>query len=73
SSANAWGISFYKLEGDVLAPVLTAEVTAQGEPDKITGVECVITDDGGLAATGLTPEAAEAQFCAEPTVADIFK
>ena len=73
SSANAWGISFYKLEGDVLTPVLTADVTAEGEPDKITGITCEITDDGGLVATGLTEEAAKAQFCAEPTVADIFK
>ena len=57
----------------LLAPILTADITAQGEPDKITGVTCEITDDGGLAATGLTEEAAKAQFCAEPTVADIFK
>lgn len=73
SSANSWGVSFYKLVGEDLQPVVTAEVTAQGEPDKITGVDCVITDDGGLAATGLTPEAAQAQFCAETVVADIFK
>ncbi len=73
SSANEWGISFYKLVNDTLEPILTADVIAKGEPDKITGVDCSITDDGGLASTGLTPEAAEAQFCAEPSVADIFK
>lgn len=73
SSANEWGVSFYKLEADVLMPILTADVTAQGEPDKITGVACEIADDGGLAATGLTADAAKAQFCAEPVVAEIFK
>lgn len=73
SSANEWSISFYKLEADTLQPILTADVAAQGEPDKITGVTCEITDDGGLASTGLTADAAKAQFCAEPAVADIFK
>jgi hypothetical protein len=73
SSANEWAVEFYKLEADDLKPVATADVIAQGEPDKITGVECTITDDGGLAAASLTPEAARAQFCAEPVVADIFK
>jgi hypothetical protein len=73
SSANEWGVSFYKLEADQLTAVLTANVVAQGEPDKITGVDCSIADDGGLAATGLTADAAKAQFCAEPVVAEIFR
>jgi hypothetical protein len=73
SAANEWSIAFYKLEADQLQPVLTADVIAQGEADKITGVECTIEDDGGLPATGLTAEAAKAQFCAEPVVTDIFK
>ncbi len=73
SSANSWSVSFYKLGGEALQPVATADITAQGEPDKITGIECEITDDGGLAGAGLTPEAAKTQFCAEPSVADIFK
>ncbi|MFT3725013.1 MAG: hypothetical protein QM773_15695 [Hyphomonadaceae bacterium] len=73
SAANEWGISFYKLEADQLQPVLTADVVAQGEPNKITGVECTIEDDGGLPATGLTLEAAKTQFCAEPIVTEIFK
>jgi hypothetical protein len=73
SSANEWGVAFYKLEDDELKPVATADVVAQGEPDKITGVACTLIDDGGLAAANLTPEAAKARFCAEPVVADIFK
>jgi hypothetical protein len=73
SAANEWGISFYKLDADQLQPILTADVIAQGEPDKITGVECTIEDDGGLPGTGLTLEAAKAQFCAEPVVTEIFK
>jgi len=73
SSANEWGVSFFKLEGDELKPIVTADVTARGEPDKITGVDCTLTDDGGLASTGLEAKAAEAQFCAEPVVVEIFK
>jgi hypothetical protein len=72
-SANEWGISFYKLDGDAMNPIVTADVIARGEPDKITGQDCTLSDDGGLASTGLTLEAAEAKFCAEPVVADIFK
>jgi hypothetical protein len=66
-------VSFYKLDADQLQPILTVNVVAQGEPDKITGVDCSIEDDGGLVATGLTADAAKAQFCAEPVVANIFK
>jgi len=73
SSASEYYVSFYKLVGETLQPVLTVDVAGQGEPDKVTGVECTIGDDGGLAATGLTPAAAEAQFCAEPTVAGLIK
>jgi hypothetical protein len=72
SSANEWDVSFYKLEGE-LTPVATATTTAEGEVDKITGVTCVVTDDGGLATAGLDQAAAQAKFCAEPSVAEIFK
>jgi len=73
SSANAWSVAFYKLEADALQPIATAEITAQGEPDKITGTECLVTDDGGIVAAGLTPDTAKAQFCAEKVVTEIFK
>jgi hypothetical protein len=73
SSANEWSVEFYKLEADQLKLTATADVVAQGEPDKITGVACSVTDDGGLAAVGLDAKAAEARFCAESAVADIFK
>ncbi|HEX5007709.1 MAG TPA: hypothetical protein VFV70_11380 [Hyphomonadaceae bacterium] len=72
SSANEWDVAFFKLEGE-LTPVATATITAEGEVDKITGVTCVVADDGGLAAAGLDQAAAQAKFCAEPTVAEIFK
>jgi hypothetical protein len=72
SSANEWDVAFYKLEGE-LTPVATASVTAEGEVDKITGVTCVVADDGGLAQAGLDQAAAQAKFCAEPSVAEIFK
>jgi hypothetical protein len=73
SSANQWGIAFYKIEAGVLKPILTADVTARGEADKITGVDCVVTDDGGLASTGMDAKAAKKAFCAEPVVANTFK
>ncbi len=73
SSANEWGVSFYKLEAGELKPVVTADVIARGEPDKITSVDCTVADDGGLASTGLDAAAAQKQFCAEPSVAEIFK
>lgn len=73
SSANAWSVAFYKLEADTLQPIATVEITAQGEPDKITGTECLVTDDGGIVAAGLTPDTAKAQFCAEKVVTEIFK
>ncbi len=73
SSANEWSVSFFKLDADQLAPVLTADVVAQGEPDHITSVDCSIEDDGGMVAAGLTAEAARSQFCAEPLVTEIFK
>ena len=73
SSANEWDVAFYKLEANALQPVVTASIVAQGEVDKITGVECSVTDDGGLAQTGLDPAAANAQFCAEPSGAQVFK
>lgn len=73
SAANEWEIAFFKLTPAELTPILTADVVAKGEPDKITGVDCTVTDDGGLGSTGLTADAAKTQFCAEPVVADIFK
>jgi hypothetical protein len=74
SSANGWAVQFFKLTNDPkLVPVLTADVTAKGTPDKITGVECRILDDGGLKDLKLAPKAVEARFCAEPVVKDVFK
>jgi hypothetical protein len=73
SSASEWSVPFYKLEANTLRPVVTAEVAAEGDADKITGVKCALIDNGGLSYTGLTQEAAKATFCAEPSVAGIFK
>ncbi|HEV7692684.1 MAG TPA: hypothetical protein VGO52_17735 [Hyphomonadaceae bacterium] len=73
SSANEWDVAFFKMDGDAMNPIVTTTVTARGTPDKITGQDCELADDGGLAWTGLAQDAAEAKFCAEPVVADIFK
>jgi hypothetical protein len=73
SSAAEYYVTFYKLVGEDLKEQLTARVTAQGEPDKITGVECGIEEDEPFAATGLTLDAAKTQFCAEAPVQKLVK
>jgi len=74
SSAAAWSVEFWRVDGGVLFPVATAEVTATGEDDgTVTGVSCEVLFDGDIADIGLTPKQAEKQFCAEPAAADIFK
>jgi hypothetical protein len=73
SSAASWSVAFYKLESNTLRPAVTVDVTAQGDADKITGVECVLTDNGGVPETGLTQQAAKDKFCAEPAVKGIFQ
>lgn len=73
SSAAEYYVTFYKLAGETLQQGVTARVTAQGEPDKITGVECAIEADEQLAASGLTAEAAQVQFCAEAPVQALIK
>lgn len=73
SSASEWSVAFYKLEANTLRPAVTVDVAAQGEPEKITGVDCTLTDEGGLGETGLTAGAARDKFCAEPAVAGLFK
>ncbi|MBI1361509.1 MAG: hypothetical protein GC155_14625 [Alphaproteobacteria bacterium] len=74
SSANQWAVQFFKLTPDAkLKPVLTANVTARGEPDHITGIDCQIEDAGGLRGLKLNPVAAKTAFCAESVVQDVFK
>lgn len=73
SSAADYYVSFYSLTPTELKPVLTVEVSGKGEPGKVTGVDCTLTDDGGMAELGLTDAAAKEKFCAEPTVAGLVK
>jgi hypothetical protein len=73
SAANIQNVAFLKIANGELSRVATVEITAQGEPDKVTGVTCVVTDDGGLAAAGLTLETATATFCEDPLVKGAFQ
>jgi hypothetical protein len=73
SSAAEYYVTFYKLVGEDLQEQLTARVTAQGEPDKIAGVDCAIEEDEPFAASGLTLDAAKTQFCAEAPVQKLIK
>lgn len=73
SSASEYYVTFYKLVGEDLKEVLTTRVAAQGEPDKITSVDCVIEQDKALAESGLKAEEVQAQFCAEAPVQALIK
>lgn len=73
SNAAEYYVSFYSLTPEALKPVLTIDVTGDGEPGKVVKVDCALTDDGGLADIGLSADAAKAKFCAEPTVIGLVK
>ena len=74
SSANEYYVSFYKLLESKLEPIATVSVIARGEPDKITGVDCVVeTEDSAPLGEGLTAKTAEAKFCKEPSIQDLIK
>lgn len=73
SSAAEYYVSFYKLAGDALNPVATVRVIGKGEPDKVTGVDCVVDAEDGPLDEGLTAEAARAKFCAEPAAQGLIK
>ena len=73
SSANEYYVSFYTLAANKLTPVATVSVVAQGEPDKVTRVDCVVeTDDTSPLGEGLTAKTAEAKFCSEPSVQSLI-
>jgi hypothetical protein len=72
-SAADYYVEFYKLEGDALVPVATVNLAVQEEGEKVTGVDCTLADDGGLAALGKTPEELRLSFCAEPEVVGLVK
>jgi hypothetical protein len=76
SSASEWSVGFYKLEANTLRPAVTVDVAAEdvSGPDATQfRVTCNLTDNGGVAETGLSSEAATDRFCAEPAAANIFK
>jgi hypothetical protein len=71
SSAAEYYVDFYKLEADSLKLVTTARVAAKldDKGEKVVGSECVLEGADGVAA----PDAAKAQFCAEPVVDGLVK
>lgn len=73
SSANEYYVSFYTLTETKLDPVATVRVIAHGEPDKVTGVECVVDAEAGPLGEGLTAKTAGAKFCPEPAVQALIK
>lgn len=73
SSAAEYYVSFYTLTGDKLNPVATVRVIGKGDPDKVTGVDCIVDAEDGPLGEGLTPDAAEAKFCQEPVTVGLIK
>ncbi len=74
SAANIQVVEFLKLVDGKLAPIVRADITAEGEENgKVTGTTCDITDEGGMAAEGLTLEAAKAKFCEDKLVKAAFE
>lgn len=73
SSASEYYVTFYKLAGEELQQGVTARVAAEGEPDNTTSIVCSVEEDEQLAASGMTADAAKAQFCAEAPVQALIK
>lgn len=68
-SYELWKIQFWTFDAAVLHPLVTVEVHFLDDgTGHVGGSECTVVDTGGLARTGLSPDQATAQFCAEPTV-----
>jgi hypothetical protein len=68
-SAIGSAVGFWKFEGAQLRPVVTASIDPVTEEDgTIVAFQCTITDDGGLAGTGLSADQARQKFCNEPIV-----
>jgi len=73
SSAAEYYVTFYKLSDDGLKQGVTARVALEIADDKAKAVTCSVDEDDALAASGLSIEAAKAQFCAEEPVEDLIK
>ncbi len=75
SSAASWEIGYWRMDGDDLEPVVTVSVGAEGVDDagNVVNETCTVADAGGLTETGLTPEQAQAKFCAEDAAAGVFQ
>lgn len=72
SGAAAWNVAFYQL--DITGLHMLASVNIEGE--ELAGGQirstCALLDAPGVDRIGLTPEAAETKFCAEPVAAGVF-
>jgi len=69
ASAVSTSVGFWKFDGPNLQPVVYVSIDPCLEDNKaIIGFDRTVTDKGGLAATGLSVNAAREKFCAEPIV-----
>ena len=73
SSANSWAVEYFQLKDAELTPIATVEVSAQGDPDHVTGLKCALSATSGLESLKIDAKTAQAKFCAYPVARDIFK
>jgi len=67
SGAAFWGVEFYRFDADALTPIAMVSVEALAvDGERVTQTACHLMSASGIASMGLTEEAAEARFCAEP-------
>jgi hypothetical protein len=67
SSAAEWDVEFYRVDATALTPLVTLDVTAEGDANgHVTRTTCALGEAPGLASLHLTRAAARVKFCAEP-------
>jgi len=71
SSAAAWAVNFYTLDGAGLQPLATVYVQGEELAGGRIRSTCALEEAPGIAALGLSEQAAREKFCAEP-VAQVF-
>lgn len=72
SSASVWNIAFHGLDENGLRLIASVDAGAIPADDGSMEQTCELADAPGIGELQLTPEAAEAKFCAEPAVTGIF-
>lgn len=71
SSAAAWNVAFYRLDGEGLHMLATVNVEGE-EVNAAIRSTCTLADAPGISAIDLSIADAQTKFCAEPVAAGVF-